>query len=261
MELPEGLEIEDYDVPRKIIVDFIKNYVNNAGAKGVILGLSGGIDSSLVVTLATEALGSDRVYGMLMPVEAEQDDVNIRDAKEVANWLGIQYEMFELREAVAAFGELNLDRMALGNVKARLRMVTLYALANKNNLLVIGTGNKSELLTGYFTKYGDGGCDLLPIADLYKMNVFALSRHLGLPKAVIEKAPSAGLWQDQTDEGELGILFSELDSILFHRYEKDLSWEEIISKGYPSEKVERVKQLISSSQHKRDPLPSPKIWN
>ncbi len=259
MKFPEGLIIENLDTPRSTIVDFIREYVSKTGLEGIILGLSGGIDSALVTTLATEALGPDRVQVMLMPVFKEKDEQNIKDAKLLIDQLGISSEMFELKNAVAAFQSLELDKMSLGNVAARIRMITLYSQANKNRLLVAGTGNRSEILTGYFTKYGDGACDLLPIAGLYKANVRRLSAHLGIPKPIIEKAPSAGLWANQTDEGELGITYDELDTVLFLRFERDLGLDEIVEWGIERELVERVYHLVKISQHKRDPIPTPDL--
>ena len=259
MEFPEGLIIRNLNTPRKIIVDFIREYVEKTGLAGIILGLSGGIDSALVTTLATEALGPDRVQIMLMPVFKEKDEQNIKDAKLLIDKLGISSEMFELKDAVAAFHPLELDKVSLGNVAARLRMITLYSQANKKRLLVAGTGNRSEILTGYFTKYGDGACDLLPIAGLYKANVRRLSAHLGVPNTIIEKAPSAGLWANQTDEGELGITYDELDTVLFLRFDREFSFDSIVEWGIEKEKVERVYHLVKSSQHKRDPIPAPKL--
>ena len=215
MDLPDGLRFDDYEKPRKIIVDFIRDYVSKAGVKGVILGLSGGIDSSLVAGLACEALGHQKVRGIMLPVDADKDAQNVTDARELAESLQIKHELFELKEAIAAYDSLSLEKVALGNLAARLRMVTWYARANQENLLVIGTGNKTELMIGYFTKYGDGGTDFLPIGDLYKDNVWSLSRHIGIPEKIVKKAPSAGLWKGQTDEGEIGISYAELDSILF----------------------------------------------
>ncbi|MFW9844782.1 MAG: NAD+ synthase, partial [Candidatus Thorarchaeota archaeon] len=205
MDLPEGLRFDNYEPVRKVIVNFIKDYVTKVGVDGLVLGLSGGIDSSLVATLACEAIGAERVLGIMMPVDAKKDAQNIEDAKRIAKKLGMKYEIFELREAVAAYDSLNLDKIARGNLAARLRMVTWYARANQENRLVLGTGNKTELMIGYFTKYGDGGTDILPIGELYKANVWDLARHVGVPENLIEKAPSAGLWEGQTDEKEIGV--------------------------------------------------------
>ena len=259
MELPEGLRLDDYEKPRKVIVNFIKDYVNRAGFDGAVLGLSGGIDSSLVAALACEAIGSEKVLGIMMPVDAEEDAANVTDAKSLAETLGMKHELFELKQAVSAYDSLSLDRIALGNLKARLRMVTWYARANQENRIVLGTGNKSELMVGYFTKYGDGGSDMLPIGELYKSNVWDLSNHIGLPEKLVYKAPSAGLWPGQTDEGELGVTYRELDSILYLHLEKGLNEKDIIGWGIEEEKVEKVLRLLTRSEHKRNPVPRPTI--
>ncbi|MHA2360002.1 MAG: NAD+ synthase [Candidatus Thorarchaeota archaeon] len=259
MDLPEGLRLDDYDKPREIIVDFIKTYVTRVGVEGLVLGLSGGIDSSLVAALACEAIGPDRVLGIMLPVDAKIDAKNVADAQELAESLEMKHEVFELKDAVSAYNTLSLEKVALGNLTARLRMVTWYARANQENRLVLGTGNKSELMVGYFTKYGDGGSDMLPIGELYKTNVWDLSTHIGLPKTIVEKVPSAGLWKSQTDEGELGVTYRELDSILFLHLEKGLEEEEIISWGISESKVSRVMKLMSQSEHKRKLLPRPSV--
>ena len=259
MELPDELRFDDYEKPRQIIVDFIRNYVSNAGVKGVILGLSGGIDSSLVATLACEAIGPKRVRGIMLPIDTEKDAENVADARELAESLQIEHELFELKEAVAAYESLSLEKVVLGNLAARLRMVTWYARANQENLLVIGTGNKTELMIGYFTKYGDGGTDFLPIGDLYKENVWDLSRQVGLPEKLVKKAPSAGLWKGQTDEGEIGATYAELDSILFLHIEKGMTEKEIVDGGFDEAKVQKVLRMKKTSQHKREPLPIPKV--
>jgi len=259
MELPGDLRFDDYEPMRKVIVNFIKDYVAKAGVSGVVLGLSGGIDSSLVAALACEAIGPEKVLGIMMPVDAEKDAKNIEDAKLIAEKLGIKYEIFELKQAVAAYDSLNLDKVALGNLAARLRMVTWYARANQENRLVLGTSNKTETMIGYFTKYGDGGTDILPIAELYKANVWDLARHVGVPESLIEKAPSAGLWEGQTDEKEIGVTYPELDSIIFLHLEKGMSEDEIVSWGIEKSKVEKVLKMMNRSKHKRETLPRPNV--
>ncbi|MHA1135691.1 MAG: NAD+ synthase [Candidatus Thorarchaeota archaeon] len=261
MNLPEGLQFDDYEPVRKIIVDFIRDYIANAGMKRAVLGLSGGIDSSLVATLACQAIGPENVLGIILPVDAEEDAKNISDAKLVAEHLGMKHEVFELKEAVAAFDSLNLDKLAKGNLAARLRMVTWYARANQENRLVLGTSNKTELMIGYFTKYGDGGTDVLPIAELYKANVWDLSRHVGVPEPLITKAPSAGLWEGQTDEKEIGVSYPELDAIVFLHVEKGMNAEGITSWGIEKSKVEKILKMMRYSQHKRNPLarPNPRL--
>jgi NAD+ synthase len=138
-------------------------------------------------------------------------------------------------------------------------MVTWYARANQENRLVLGTGNKTELMIGYFTKYGDGGTDVLPIGELYKANVWNLARHVGVPHSIIQKAPSAGLWEGQTDEKEIGVTYPELDSILYLHLEKGMTAEEIVTWGINKSKVDKVMTMMRKSQHKRDPLARPKI--
>ncbi|MGY5870923.1 MAG: NAD+ synthase [Candidatus Thorarchaeota archaeon] len=257
MELPEGLRFDDYEPVRDLLVKFIKDYVKLAGVSKAVLGLSGGIDSSLVAALACEAIGTENVLGIMMPVDAKKDAMNIADAKLVAESLDMPHELFELKEAVAAYDSLNLEKVARGNLAARLRMVTWYAKANQENRLVLGTGNKTELIIGYFTKYGDGGTDILPIGELYKANVRDLSRHMGIPEPIITKAPSAGLWEGQTDEKEIGVTYPELDSIIFLHLEKGMDQKGIVDWGIDEAKVEKVLKMIARTQHKRDPLPRP----
>jgi NAD+ synthase len=259
MKIPEGLKFEDYEPVKQSITQFIRKYIENAGVKGVVLGLSGGIDSALVAALACEALGPDSVLGMIMPVRLEKDAENASDAKALAKKLGMRHELFELEPVLKGYEGLYLDKINLGNLKARLRMVTLYAKANQEDLLVLGTGNKSEIMVGYFTKYGDGAADLLPIADLYKTNVIDLSKHMNLPEKIINKTPSAGLWPNQTDEDEMGITYRDLDIILYLLYERKVSLEKIISSGMAIEKVEKVRELLMKSEHKRNPIPRPVI--
>lgn len=259
MELPEGLRFEDYEPVKERVVYFIKDYVNRSGVDGVVLGLSGGIDSSLVATLACEAIGAERVLGIMLPVDAEKDAKNIEDAKMLAEKLGMRHELFELKKAVAAYESIKLERVAKGNLISRLRMVTWYAKANQENRLVLGSGNKTELMIGYFTKYGDGGTDILPIGDLYKTNVWDLSEHLGIPQKIIKKTPSAGLWQGQTDEGEIGVSYPELDTILFLKLERRMPDEEIINWGISKLKVQKVLRMMNHSKHKRNTLPKPLV--
>ena len=259
MNLPEGLRLDNYENTRKIIVDFIRNYVARVGAKGVVLGLSGGIDSSLGAALACEAIEPDKVLGIMLPVDAEKDKQNVLDARELAESLGMKHDIFELKDAVSAYDSLSLNRVALGNLTARLRMATWYARANQENRLVLGTGNKSELMIGYFTKYGDGGTDILPIGELYKTNVWDLSIHIGIPNAIVKKAPSAGLWPGQTDEGEIGVTYQELDSILFLYLEKGMKEDDIINWGIGEETVRKVLKMMKQSEHKRKQLPRPSI--
>jgi len=231
------------------IIDWIKKQVKQAGAKGIVLGLSGGVDSSVVAALAKEAVGKGRVLAFILPCHSQIQD--LRDAGLVANKLGIKIKMIDLSSIYdTLIGILpKAGSLAKANLKPRLRMSVLYYFANKLNYLVCGTGNKSELMVGYFTKHGDDATDILPIGDLLKKQVRALAKELGIPRRIITKPPTAGLWSGQTDEGEMGITYAELDDILerIEQKKKQIA---------PLSKVKRVKEMIRGSEHKRQ---GPKI--
>lgn len=230
------------------IADWLTEQTSAAGVDGVVVGLSGGIDSSVAATLAARALGESRVTGVIMPAYSQQDDID--DARLMGNHLGISVREVDL---AGPFDEIvNTlppgNDLAVANIKPRLRMITLYHIANSNNLMVVGTGNRSELMVGYFTKYGDGGVDLLPLGSLYKHQVRELARAIGVPERIIERPPSAGLWAGQTDESEMGITYEELDGILEALERGDTS-------GYDSERVQQVRQMVARSAHKRSMPP------
>ena len=229
---------------RKKIVNWIRVQVKQAKAGGIVLGISGGLDSSVVLSLAKEAVGKNRVLALILPCVSQRQD--LKDAQLVAKKLGITTKTIDLskicRDLLQVLPKAN--QLAAANLKPRLRMLVLYYFANKLNYLVCGTGNKSEIMTGYFTKHGDGATDILPIGDLTKTEVRILARELGIPNQVITKPPTAGLWAGQTDEGEMGITYPELDDIL-GRLEKKK--KHILS----SEKVNKVKVMIERSEHKR----------
>jgi NAD+ synthase len=229
---------------RKKIILWIKNQVKQAKAKGLVLGLSGGLDSCASAALAKEALGQERVLALLLPCHSQK--VDLADAKYFARKFRIKTRAIDLTKVYD--GLVNIlppaDRMTQANIRPRLRMLVLYYFARKLNYLVCGTSNKSEIMAGYFTKHGDGAADILPIAGLLKSQVRELARELRIPEAIIAKAPTAGLWPGQTDEGEMGITYPELDDIL-SRLEKKKT------QVLPGAKVKKVKQMIACSAHKR----------
>jgi NAD+ synthase len=225
------------------IVEWLKRKAGEAGARGAVVGLSGGVDSSVVAALAKEAFG-DSVIGVIMPCGSVDEDAE--HARAVAGQFGIKTEFVDIKPV---FDMLKQSLppgkgIAAANLKPRLRMVTLYYFANLNNHLVLGTGNKSELLIGYYTKYGDGGVDLLPIAGMYKSDVRELARMLGIPQEIVKKPPSAGLWSGQTDEGEIGMSYDELDETLRAIENKDTG-------GIDPARLEKVSQMLEKSEHKR----------
>ena len=201
----------DYGEVIEKIVSFIRERVNEAKVEGVVVGVSGGVDSATTVFLAVKALGKDKVLGLIMPYYENQD---VEDAKLVCETLGIDYKIINIKPIVDAFEkslDFEPDKITKGNIMVRTRMILLYAHANQYNLLVLGTSNKSELLTGYYTKWGDGASDYAPLINLYKTEVWEIAKRLGVPEKIIKKKPTAGLWIGQTDEDELGISYKLLD--------------------------------------------------
>jgi NAD+ synthase len=233
------------------ITAWIKEQVTLAGAEGVVVGLSGGIDSSVVAALAKQSLGN-RVVGLILPCRSPQEDRD--DAQLIVSHLQLETYTFELSPVYDAFitvlppGDIKIK----ANIKPRLRMIILYYFAGIRNYLVAGTGNKSEISVGYFTKYGDGGADILPLGDLLKSEVRSIARALALPEKIINKPPTAGLWPGQTDEGELQLTYEQLDQAI----------EEITShqlKETPPEIYARIEKLMNKSLHKRLPIPVCKV--
>ncbi|QLG61204.1 NAD+ synthase [Halorarum salinum] len=251
----------ELEATREHVVDFVADQVESAGLEGAVLGLSGGIDSTTVAHLAAEALGPDAVHGLVMPGEVNTAD-NMGDAERVAMDLGIEYDVVEI-EPIAeafygAFPEGTDDRMAEGNVRVRVRAVLNYFVANAEDRLVLGTGNRSESATGYFTKYGDGAVDCNPLGNLYKQQVRQLADHLGVPRDLVMKTPSAEIWEGQTDEEELGLSYDALDAILALHVDGPLSTSATVEYlGVPESAVERVVELYEGSKHKRSTPPTP----
>ncbi len=244
---------EELEKVKEEIVEFIRTEVEEAGVEGAVIGLSGGIDSSLTFALAVEALGSSKVKAMVMPEAGLTPPRDVEDATELAKKLGVEYEVVEINPMLNSFKQaIKASDFALANLKPRIRMCLLYIVANSENRIVLGTGNRTELLLGYFTKYGDGGVDILPIGGLYKTQVRALARYIGIPESIIEKPPSAGLWKGQTDEGEIGMSYDMIDRVLYSHFDLGMNTEEIAEKlNLKTEDIERIFNLVEKNAHKR----------
>lgn len=235
---------------RSEIVEWLRQKASEAEVTGGVVGISGGLDSTVVACLCKEAYG-DGFLPLFLPCESPKAD--FEDIKLVEEFLGLKVEIVDLNPVYNFLCSILPDgtRISQANLKPRLRMVTLYYYANVYKKLVVGAGNKSELMLGYFTKYGDGGVDILPLGDLYKTEVREFARYLSVPERILKKPPSAGLWEGQTDEEEMEMTYEEIDGIL-----RAMEWKrEYGISGFPKEKVERVKRKVKFSAHKRE-MPS-----
>ena len=244
-----------------IVEAFIAHQVAASRRKGVVVGMSGGVDSALVAKLCADALGPRKVLALALPEGAGGRD--LEDARSWAAALGTPFREIDIAPLVHAFeshlGARKGDRVSRGNLRPRVRMTILYYTANHEGRVVMGTGNKSEILTGYFTKMGDGGVDFLPIGDLYKTQVRAMAGYLGVPKRIVDKVPAAGLWAGQTDEAELGVPYDVLDRVLLG-LELQLDPAAIADKAQvPLSMVDRVDRMVAASIHKRKMPLIPKV--
>jgi NAD+ synthase len=236
-----------------VLTSFIRDAVETAGAQGVVVGLSGGIDSALSATLAARALGPERVHAFLLPYRTSNPQSEA-DARAVAGWLGIPHRVIDISTQIDAYFDAvdpEADSGRRGNKMARERMTILFDHAKKLGALVLGTSNKTEILLGYSTVFGDNASSLNPLGDLYKQQVWQLSRHLGIPREVIEKAPSADLWPGQTDEEELGLEYRVADEVLSLLFDSGLSPAEVVELGYAERDVARIVQLEAAFRFKR----------
>jgi NAD+ synthase len=237
---------------QNLLTGFVQNEVRKVGFERVVVGLSGGIDSALSAFLAARALGPENVLAVMMPYQTSSPE-SLADAQAVVDKLGVQSRVIEITAMADAFiqqsgADTNKRK---GNIMARTRMVVLYDQSEAFGGLVLGTSNKTELLLGYGTLYGDMASALNPLGDLYKTQVWALSEHMGVPDTIVNKPPTADLWVGQTDEGELGFTYRQVDEVLFQLVDERYSEAELIEQGYEAEFVHKVARLIASSQFKR----------
>ena len=268
-ELPDELAI-DTDVARRVIAEFIRGQLEQAGFERAILGLSGGIDSAVVAFLVAEAIGADRLLAVMLPYQSSSP-ASRADAESVIAALGCASDLVDITAMVdgyfgsgttpGAAGPDGPDASPLrrGNLAARMRMAVLYDRSVTWGGLVVGTGNKTESLIGYTTVFGDSACAFNPIGDLYKSQVRQLAVALHVPDAIVRKAPSADLWPGQTDEHEGGFSYPVLDRLLFWRVDKRRSVEETVALGFDAAMVERVDRMVAGAEFKRQVPPIAKL--
>ena len=260
---PSVLDINLVDVENRI-KRFIKSYVENSGASGIVLGMSGGVDSNTVAGLSALAIGGDKVLGLMLPEKETFNSKDIEDAKIVAEKFGIQTQICDITPALEGFYKSisifdSSEKLSKGNIKARTRMIYLYYYANKLNRIVCGSSDKSETMMGYFTKWGDVAADIAPDMDLYKTQVRKLAAHIGVPTELALKPSTPALWPNQSAEGELGIKYEILDLILFglERFMAPLEIAEQL--GIAEEQVVKVKKRWLGVEHKRRMPLTPKL--
>ncbi len=242
----------DLKLTKQILTTFVKEETEKIGLRNVVLGLSGGIDSALSAAIAVEALGKDRVFGVGLPYKLSSKE-SMADAELVADALGINLEIADITPFAEPFieSEKDMSKLRIGNVLARMRMVTIFDRSAKHDGIVLGTSNKTELLLGYGTWYGDLASAINPIGDLYKTQVWELSEYLGIPDKVIKKQPTADLWPDQTDEGELGFTYKDVDRLLYEMIDNRRRKAELIKMGFDEEFVQKISERIMRYQFKR----------
>lgn len=250
------------EITSDIIVKFIGDSVHKNGFSNGILGVSGGLDSALVLALTVRALGNKNTFALLMPYR-ESSPQSLTDGKLICDQLGVEYEVIDITPSVDPYFEKypTDNKTLIGNKCARERMSVLYDWSERKRALVVGTSNKTEMLIGYSTLYGDSAAAFLPIGDLYKTEVIMLSEYLGIPEKIVKKKPSADLWKDQTDEGEIGFTYELLDRILYNLVDLRLTDREMTEKGFKAEDLARIKKMVAGTQFKRTMPPVTKIHN
>lgn len=260
---PEILNFDLSEVESRI-EGFIKDYVAKAKAKGIVLGMSGGIDSSTVAALSAKAIGGEKVFGLLLPENETRQTSDIEHAKLVASKFKIKTMTIDITPILDSFYASipifnGMDKLSKGNIKARTRMICIYYYANKLKMIVCGSSDKSETMMGYFTKWGDVAGDIYPLMDLYKTQVSKLARHIGIPRKIVEKPPTPALWPNQLAEDELGLKYDKLDLILYG-LERFMEPDKIAAQVHIEKRiVEKMKNRWLLAEHKRRPLLAAKL--
>jgi len=252
-DLEDKLRI-DTDLVRRILVRFIRNELTKVGFRRAVVGLSGGVDSSLVCFLAAEALGAENVLALILPYRTSSPE-SLTDAQEVIDLLGIPSRTVEITPMAEPFFQRfpEMDRRRRGNVMARLRMIVLYDQSAAWGGLVLGTSNKTEILLGYGTLFGDLASAVNPLGDLYKTQVWQLAQAVGVPEHIVQKPPTADLWPGQTDEGELGMRYRYVDQLLYLLVDERYTRDEAIAAGFAPDFVDRVWEMVRRNHFKRLP--------
>ena len=234
------------------LVKFLRENFKKTGFSKAVLGLSGGIDSALVAYLLRDALGKENVLAIMMPYKSSNPD-SLNHAKLVIEDLKINAKTIEITNMIDAYfkNEKEASSLRMGNKMARERMSILFDYSSKENALVVGTSNKTEIYLGYSTQFGDSACALNPIGDLYKTNIWDLSRYLKIPNELIEKKPSADLWEGQTDEQEMGLTYKEADQVLYRMLEENKTVEEVLAEGFNKDLVDNIVRRMNRSEYKR----------
>ncbi len=248
------------DLVYPFLQHFLREEFRSSGFTEASIALSGGLDSALVLKLAVDSLGADHVHALFLPYTTSSAESR-RDARVMFDFCDLPWQELDISPMADAYltTQPGIDRLRAGNLMARLRMAVIFDQSKKENALVVGTSNKSELLVGYSTWYGDMACALMPIGDLYKTQVRSLALHIGLPEQIIAKPPSADLWAGQTDEGEIGVPYETLDEILYLLVDQRCSTDEIVAQGFDADLIERIRHKILASQFKRVAPPIAKM--
>ena len=243
--------MQRFELLEKFLVNFLKDEVYKTSLSKAVMGLSGGIDSAVVAVLAKKAFGDDLLCVMMPSQFSSQESIS--DAKELCKKFGLKYEIVSIEPMLKAYIDKSMNNLRIGNLSARLRMATLYDISARENALVIGTSNKSELLLGYGTLFGDLASAVNPIGDIYKSDIFKFAKYLGIPKSIISKPPSADLWENQKDEDDLGYSYEQIDKVLQKYVDERLSRDELLDIGFEEKLCDLVINKIYQNQFKRKP--------